>query len=312
MGGGVVIRYWAFWLGSKLAPRVPSAWGYGVASFLGRLVYFLAPGARRAVRANLSPVLGEGISSPELETVAKTVFVNAARNYFDLLRLARFRADDLGQRLTIHHLEYLNEGVARGQGVILVTAHMGNIDVVAQALLRLYPSLEVIIPVEPIRPQPLLRLVTGLRASQGLAFVPLGVASLRAALRALPKGGLVAVAADRDIQGSGLRVPFFGQETSMPVGALELARRTGAVVVPAFCVRGKDNRFTVYVEPPLVLEWGGRLEADLLANLTRLVAVLEGYLRRYPEQWVVFQPIWAGEGGRLGVPGSSRFVASLS
>lgn len=307
-----MIRYWAFWLGSKLAPRVPLAWGYRVAWLLGHMAYFLAGRPRRAVRANLSRVLGEGASPAQLGRVARAVFVNGARNYFDLLRISRFDAEELQRRLSIHGLEHLHEAVAQGHGVILSTAHMGTPDLAVQVLRQLYPSLEMIIPVEPIRPEPLLRLVTGLRASQGLDFVPLGVGTLKRALRVLRKGGLVGLPSDRDIQGSGLGVPFFGQETSMPTGALELARHTGAAVVLAFCVREKDFRFTVYVDPPLPLEWSGQTGADLLSNLSKLVAVLERYLRRYPEQWVVFQPIWPGQGERLGIPGSSHFVASVS
>lgn len=305
-----MIRYLAFWLGSKLAPRVPVAWGFAAASRLGLLAYYLAPGARRVVLANLSRVLGEDIAPDQLARTARAVFVNGARNYFDLLRLASVRVEELNRRITINGLEHLNQAMAQGQGVVLVTAHMGNWDLVGQYLRQLYPERQAIIPVEPIRPEPLLRLVTRLRASGGVIFVPLGVGSLRVTLQGLRRGDLVAMAADRDIQGNGLKVAFFGRETSMPVGVLELARRTGAAIVPAFCVREKDNRFTAYVEPPLAVEWQEGVEAELRSNLLKLVAVLERYLRRYPEQWVVFQAIWPGEGGRLGVPGNSHFVAS--
>ena len=307
-----MIRYLAFWLGSKLAPLMPLTWGYRLCSVAGWLAYRLAPGARRAVEANLSQILGEGVSSAEMEPKVKAVFVNGARAYFELLRMSRFDPDELDRRLIFHDLEYLHRAVAEGRGVIIATAHMGNSDLVAQCLRRLFPSHEVIIPVEPIRPEPLLRLVTGLRASQGLSYVPLSVNILKQALGLLRKGGLVALAIDRDIQGRGVRVPFFGQETSMPVGALELARRTGAAIVPSFCIQRNDGRFDVYVEPPITLDWTGSAEADLRSNLLKQVAVLEGYLRRFPEQWVVFQPVWSKEGVRLGVRGSSHIIASAS
>lgn len=308
-----MIQYLGFWLGSKLAPRVPRALGYWVASLLGQLAYFLAPKPRQAVRANLYHVLGEGTPPDQLTKAARAVFANGARNYFDLLRLSRFDPESLDRQLTIHDLEHLTEAVNSSHGVVLITAHMGNLDVVGQVLHRLYPSMEGIIPVEPIRPEPLLRLVTRLRAGHGVPFTPLGLSTLKQALGLLRRGGLVAMAVDRDIQGTGVQVPFFGRETSMPVGALELARRTGAVVVPAFAVREKDNRFTVYVEPPLALEWNGpTAEETLRSNLGKLVSLLERYLRRYPEQWVVFQPIWSGEEGTLGVPEGSHFVASTS
>ena len=97
---------------------------------------------------------------------------------------------------------------------------------------------------------------------------------------------------DRDIQGNGLSTRFFGEETTLPSGAVALALRTGAVIVPAFNVRGNNGRFDLYFEAPLSLVDNGNRQMGVQTNLANLIAVIEKYIRQHPEQWAVLEPIW--------------------
>ena len=107
------------------------------------------------------------------------------------------------------------------------------------------------------------------------------------------------IVCDRDIQRNGLRVKFFGEETSLPIGAVSLALRTGAAIVPIFSVRKSSNRYAIYIEPPLRLVDMGNHSHSVRANLERLVAIMERYIRQYPEQWVVLEPIWRNQVAEL-------------
>jgi KDO2-lipid IV(A) lauroyltransferase len=99
---------------------------------------------------------------------------------------------------------------------------------------------------------------------------------------------------DRDIQRNGLNVEFFGEETMLPSGAVALAQRTGAAVIPVFGIRGTNGRFDVHIEAPLSLVNKGNRQIGLQKNLENLVGVMEQYIGQYPEQWVVLEPVWRG------------------
>lgn len=281
-----MLRYYAFRIGNLIIPHLPSALGYRLASWAGDLIYLFFADLRGVVRDNVGHALGNGAAPPEIARTTRAVFRNAAKNYFDLFRVPRFNLERLERLVTLHGLENLEEAIAAGRGVIVATAHLGNLDLVAQVAVSL--GIELCAIVEPLEPEPLFRLVTSLRESRGLAFVPASPKGLKEALRHLRRGGVVAVACDRDIQGQGYRLEFLGEETHLPVGAVELARRTGAAIVPAFSIRRPDNRFDLYVEPSFPCESGESLED----NLRRLTAPLEKYIRRYPDQWVIFKPLW--------------------
>ncbi|HLE82333.1 MAG TPA: lysophospholipid acyltransferase family protein, partial [Dehalococcoidia bacterium] len=217
-------------------------------------------------------------------------FRNAAKNYFDLFRLPRLPASRVEEVLTIHHWERLEGALAEGRGVVLATAHFGNFDLVGQVLAG--RSYRVTALAEPLEPPRLFRLVTNLRNCQGLAFEPVGPAALRSVVRALRRGEIVGLACDRDLQGNGMKLPFFGEEARLPAGAIYLALKTGAPVVPAFVVRRPNNTFAAFVEEPINLD-GAEDEAQTVRQGTaKMASLLEKYIGRYPDQWVVFEPIW--------------------
>lgn len=281
-----MLRYWLFWLGVQLASGLPLAWGERLADLGGLVAYVAGRRARAAVRANLQHVLGH----PAPERVVRGVFRHGARNYYDLLALGRFGAADLRARVAVHGWEHLEAARAAGRGVLLVTAHLGSVSLVGQMFaIGGCPSGVV---VESVQPPALLELLVRLRGSQGSAVLPVGPGLLRAIVEALGRNELIALFSDRDVLGSGLEQRFFDAPTRLPGGAAALALRTGAAVLPGFTVRTTDGRHVMWLEPPLALTRTSDARADLQANAARIARVLEAAIRRYPEQWTVFQPVW--------------------
>ena len=286
-----MLKYRLFSLASLVLPLLPTPVCYGLASVFGDLAYLLAPGARNVVCCNMRQALGLSADERRVRQAARQVFRNAAKNYVDLFRLPHFDLDHLNRKLAIHGLEYFQSALEQGKGIIIATAHLGNFDLVAQVLAARSHKFTVL--VEPLQPEPLFRMVTGLRSSRGLSFLPMGTGGLRAILRSLQRGEIVGVACDRHLQGSGIRVEFLGKETTLPTGAVDLALRTGATVLPAFSIRQGGGRFALYIEPPLSFTISDG--SALTENMKRLVVPMEKYIRGYPEQWVVFRPIWQDE-----------------
>jgi KDO2-lipid IV(A) lauroyltransferase len=133
--------------------------------------------------------------------------------------------------------------------------------------------------------------VTSLRASKGIQIIPAD-SFLRPIFSALRHNGLVGIAADRNLTGTGSVVQLFGAPALLPDGHIQLALRTGAPIGLFFSVRRPDNTFEAFIEPPLELERTGDQERDVRSGMTKLVAVLERYIGQHPEQWVMFQPVW--------------------
>ncbi|MDP2660606.1 MAG: hypothetical protein Q8R28_07750 [Dehalococcoidia bacterium] len=285
-----MLAYIAFRIASLVLPLIPARVGYALFSRIGDIAYLVAKPARASVEANLEVVLGPSTDPARLQATARQVFRNASKNYFDLFRLPHLPACQVEKLLTIHDWERLERAMSMGRGLILATAHFGNFDLVGQVLAG--RSFRVTALAEPLQPPQLFRLVTSLRNSQGLHFEPVGPAALRAVIRALRRGEIVGLACDRDLQGNGLSLPFFGKETRLPAGAVFLALKTGAPLVPAFVVREKNNTFTAFVEEPITFGKTDSEEQMVRKGAGTMASLLEKYIGRYPDQWVVFESIW--------------------
>lgn len=272
-------------------PRLPAGICYSAATFLADLACLSVPGARRNVADNMRHVLGPQADTGRLHRAVHGVFQNSARNYCELFSLPRLGTERIEQSLTVVGWENFQKLREEGKGVIIATAHLGNVDLAVKVLAA--RSIGIVVLAEPLHPPHLFELVRGLRESLGVSFLPVSVSSLKIAIRALKEGGVVAVACDRDVLGKGVRMNFFGEETMLPVGAVDLAMKTGAAISPAFSVRLPDGRFEIRIEPPIMV--------DALRNHDRakeaseqIVAYIEKHIRRNPEQWVVFERVWDG------------------
>jgi KDO2-lipid IV(A) lauroyltransferase len=217
------------------------------------------------------------------------VCANLIKGYYELFRVDRLSADDIRKRLHIDGEEHGLQAIARGRGVIFVAPHFGNVDITAQ-IPRLY-GLTVTVVAEHIRPERVYRYVLGLRASHGMRFLP-SDGPMLGLFRALKRGEAIGLACDRTVTENGREMMFFGAPARLPDGAIVLARRTGAVVLPARALRLPDDTFHIQVEPPIEIERTEDPEADVIAGMECLVRIMERWIGAHPDQWLLTVPIW--------------------
>jgi KDO2-lipid IV(A) lauroyltransferase len=209
-------------------------------------------------------------------------------NYCDLVKMPRLKLTDIENRVTVHGWHNYEDALNKGKGVILVTAHLGSFDITAQILAS--HSVKTTVVVEAQEPAALFDHVTSLRKSNGLTFVPVQPGVLSTIMQTLDRGETVGLVCDRDITRDGFKSTFFGEETTIPVGAVRIAMRTGAAIVPAFNFRRNGSSYEAYVEPALdIINDGDDAVAN---NMQQLIGVMERFIRTCPEQWVVLSPIW--------------------
>jgi KDO2-lipid IV(A) lauroyltransferase len=279
----------AFRLGVGIAAIVPERLGYRLADLVGWIAYRLFWRAHRGLDANLRRVLGPDTPAAKRDRVGTAVFRNAARNYFDLCRLPRLSLEQIRASVEVRGWEKVEAALASRRGTIMISAHLGNLDLVGQTIVAYGVPIQVL--AQPLEPAALFRYVAALRASKGLQIIPVGPAALRRVIATLKAGGMVGIVGDRDLQGRGLPVPFFGEAAHLPTGAIELALRQKAILLPAF-VHRKDSGYLAEVEEPIPLLDTGDRKADIRANLERWAALLERRIRAHPEEWVVFEDFW--------------------
>jgi lauroyl/myristoyl acyltransferase len=284
-----MLSYYMYRLSGFVLPLIPPRVGYGLATRLGDVLYRLAKGTRANIYDNVTHILEGSQKVGDVEAIARGVFHNMAKNCYDLFRVPTLSLADIARLVKVEGWEHVETALSKGKGLIVVSAHFGNIDIVAQVIaLREIP---VVGPAEHLKPEALYRYVCSLRASKGIRFIPID-GPLLELFRALQRNEIVGLAADRDITESGIVVEFFGAPARLPDGYAQLSLRTGAPIIVAFSQRLPDNTFVAHLEPPLELEVTGDRERDVRTGVERVVTIVERYIGERPEQWVMSVPIW--------------------
>jgi KDO2-lipid IV(A) lauroyltransferase len=285
-----VTTYYVLRIGAAVSRVVPLALLYALASLAARVGYLLPTPARAAVRGNIARAMGRPANNAAVRRAAREAFRCQALNYVDLMRLDRVTPRELDASVVRGDLTPFVDVVAQGRGVIIVSAHVGNMDYVAQWLgLQGY---RVHAAMERLQPECLYQLVKRQRESAGLRIHPVAAETVGTLTEALRRGEVVALIADRDINDSGIPVDFFGAPARLPAGPALLALRTGAPIIAAFGGRLRDDRLYVSARPPVYLTRTRNLRGDLHQGVQTVARLLEEGIRRAPAQWIVFEPIW--------------------
>jgi lauroyl/myristoyl acyltransferase len=275
-------------LGALVGPLPPQI-GYRLATRTGGLLYVLSPQLRRVLAHNIGHVLGTDANSEEVQTLVRLACVNIAKGHYDLFRVSRLTTEEIRDMTQIEGAEHLSQALARGRGVIVVSAHLGNVDIMGQ--LPLAYGVPVTAAAQHIQPERLFRYLLQLRQSHGLRLIPSDEPML-GLFRALKRGEIIALPLDRDVSDHSRLVKFFGSPTHLPDGPVRVALRTGAALIPVFVLRLPGDSFLVQIEPQLELPHTGDKEGDVVAGMEMAVAVMERHIAQHPEQWLVAAPVW--------------------
>jgi KDO2-lipid IV(A) lauroyltransferase len=278
-----------------LAVMLPIGWALahlpvGIALWVGRrlgdLGWWMLPRRRALAVANLQRALGSERPAAAVERLARQSFHHVGMNVAEVcVLLFRPRAVMLARMDLVGH-DHLEQAAARGKGILLLSAHLGNWELLALShALTAFPLSIVVRPLD----EPLLqRLAERFRRRSGVELIGKRRA-LHEIVEALRRGRMVGVLLDQNsARSEGVFVPFFRVPASTSKGLALLSLRTGAPVVPVFIRRVDGGRHRVEVDVPLPLP----ADRDVLAYTAAFANVIEAAIRRTPEQWFWMHDRW--------------------
>lgn len=276
-----------FSLGLRLGPAIAGClphWSTDLAALpLGRLLCWLSPGRRNAVRANLRHALPRA-PARVIDRLTRRTFVNFTRCLMDLARLSTMNPARLRSMVAPDRPDPLARALVMQRGALVLTLHLGNWDLAGAYLAA--RGLPVSALVEPT-PAHLLAFFTRQREATGMRTYTLDQTPL-ALLETVRRNRILAVLADRDVLGNGKPVRFFDGLRRIPARLADFIVRARIPVVFGYLVltgAGPRRRYRMVIHEPATFRRAGDFEEFMLRRY-------EEAIRRYPDQWFAFRPDW--------------------
>lgn len=300
----------------RLLAFVPLRPALALAALVGWAGWWLAGGTRRQMLAQLALAFPEKTAA-EREAIGRASFAHLARLAAEVATLRSYRARLPGYvGFAPGSEELLRELHGRGKGLVYVTGHVGNWELMAQRVAGFIPSATI---ARAGNDSKLTALIGEARAEgQVETLWREDPATARAMIRCFKQGKLLGILIDQDTRVQGVFVPFFGRPAWTPRGAADLALRFRTPVVVGFCrrrgPRAGDGHEIEVVELPSDPDAPDR-EAEVLRLTAACSSVLEAAIRRTPAEWVWMHERWRTkppEGGASATASPMPKTAELS
>lgn len=297
VGSGLTARatYAAYRTGAAVAMALPSRVATRLARSAGRASSVALAERRALVARHQQRVHGGTLSADAERRQVRQVFESYARYWLEAFRLPEETPASISARMDVEGRDHLDAAYRAGEGVLLATAHLGGWDFGAAWLaVEGYQPLAV---VEQLDPPELFEWFASWRRRLGLEIVPTGPAAATAVLEGLRQGRTIGLVSDRDLQGNGVEVEFFGEPTRLPGGPAVLALRTGAPLLPVAVLFQPGDRHLAVIRAPIPARREGRFRDDVTRITQAMARELESLIRRAPDQWHLLQPNWPSDPG---------------
>jgi KDO2-lipid IV(A) lauroyltransferase len=266
--------------------KLPNGVAANVGTFLGTALWFFS--FKRVNRLESRCVKSLGVGVTLARRIIKESFANLGRISFEFFNLES--REEAAKMVTIVGAEYLDNALKKGRGVILMTAHLANWEIVAAALCHHGYPLNVI-----YTPQ---RNTAGIedyfREQRekvcGMGLIPSEGAGMKEAFKVLKRGEILCILQDLDARADGVITEFLGLPASTHIGLIKLSRRFNCPIIPGRSVKDTKGKNIALIYPPL------SLDDDMEKSLYICNNIMESWVREHPEQWMWILDRWGSMG----------------
>lgn len=244
----------------------------------------------QAVRANQWIASEKQLSSEQLDEAVRNVFRHAAQCFYEFYGNIN-NPEALKSKLafTPQAEKLIDISKSGKQGTMVVGPHLSNFDLVMLALAHHGFQAQGVSPEQPpggyvIQNQ--------IRASTGLQITPASPKTLHQAIDRMRNGGVVFTGVDRPVPGEKLNPKFFGLPSNLPTGAIRMAVKADVPVIVVSSWMAADGMYHIDVSEPIPMQKYETRTRTILNNTERVLEIIAKAVRKYPEQWLMYYPVW--------------------
>ncbi|MEK6656824.1 MAG: lysophospholipid acyltransferase family protein [Nitrospirota bacterium] len=249
---------------------------------LAIIVYYLSSRHRKITLDNLSSAYKD-IDEKKREGFAKSSFKNLGRVAAEFARMTSYNRDFIEKIIDIEGWENFEEAKKKGKGIVFLTGHLGNWELMAysQSLRGNHGN----IIARPLDNPVVEGFVQKQRSAAGNRVIA-KKSALKDIIQCLRNKEHVGILLDQNVaQQEGIFVDFFGKTACTSFGLAMLALKIDITIIPVFLVYTGHGRYKQLIGKEIEIQKTGDFEYDMAYNTALFTKVIESYIRKYPEQW---------------------------
>ncbi len=266
---------------------LPESSRYLLGKTLGRIIYKLVKSRRKITEENLK-LAYNNLSDVELKRLTEKVFINMGLMLVEFIFLGKINEENFRDYCNIEGEDYLKQAFSRGKGVIIYGAHFGNWEWMAAFISLLGYPLSAIAARQ--HNGFFNKKINEIREDKGINIIPIGM-SVRQGYSDLKEGNLLYILGDQDARNHGWKINFFNRPASTYPGAVQLAQRTGAAIVPTFLIRENQAQHRLVFKKPQIVQ-ADTSEEKQKEILQKLINISEDVINKHPAQWFWLHKRW--------------------
>lgn len=292
-----------FYIFTLLVSFIPESCVRSVGRLVGGVMYTLLGVRRKVAIDNIRQALPHMRLQPEwscpLETpeaIALETFKNLGTSLVETCRLYHGKGNALIDSIEVRGMENYDAARAQGKGIIFLTGHCGNWELVALAYSRLFKDSMSVVARRQNNPY-LNTMVEKMRMHYENRVIYKDQA-MRNMISVIRKNGTIGLLVDQTVfPAEGVLIPFLGRSAWASKAPSLLARKTGVVILPSFIHR-ENGHHVITINPPCVFDESGG-EGFEAEDAKKYSGYIERFIIAHPTDWYWVHRRWkrAGELG---------------
>ncbi len=274
----------------RLFNAVPRRLAIYIGEWVGLAVWKLSGKDQYKTIRHLSLAYGDRLTMRERESIGRSFFINMGGNLADVFRFKKHFFNEIKPLVTVDGVEHLKAAFGSGKGVIGITGHIGNFELLAAYMNS--EGYETAVVGREIYDKRLDKILVENREAVGLKNIST-TDSPKKILSWLKQGKGLGVLIDTDSHRvRGTFIPAFGRWSNTPIGQTILGLKTGAHFLPVACLRTEDHQYRIIVKPPIEIESSGDFDTDVYNVTLACTRELEKIIDEHRDQWIWLHNRW--------------------
>ncbi len=239
---------------------------------------------------NLDRAYGAEISFRRKKEIARSGFITFGRSIMEAMRLQRHYQSQIAPQIEVVGEEHFRRAYDRGKGIVGITAHIGNFELLAAYIAQSGYKCGAI--GRELYDKRIDDILIANRSAMGLVNVRTDDSPMTI-IRLLKSGHAIGFLIDTDsFRVSGELTDFFGRPAKTPIGPTQLGLMSGAAFIPIFCLSFPGGKYRIVCGEELVPESRERSRENVYRITSQMTKVIENLIREYPEQWIWMHNRW--------------------